>query len=67
MGRPHQPFFCSYRLSLLKPGIEPYCLLASCGEPMRQPAVSGPKGWCELVNAFGWVHWKNVGQLVATN
>jgi hypothetical protein len=67
MGRLHQPFFCSYRLSSLKRRIEPYCLLAGCGKPMQQPAVGSPMGWCELVIAFGQVNWKNVGQLVAAN
>jgi hypothetical protein len=67
MGRLHQSFFCSCRLSSLKRRIEAYCLLAACGKPMQQPAVDGPMGWCELVSAFGQVNWKNVGQLVATN
>jgi hypothetical protein len=25
------------------------------------------RGWCELVNPFGQVNWKNVGQFVGTN
>jgi len=36
-------------------------------ERFEQPLQRRGRGWCEFVNPFGQVNWKNVGQLVGTN
>src|SRR5258707_12076268 len=32
----------------------------------EQPLQPQGRGWCEFVNPFGHVNWKNVGQFVGT-
>jgi len=44
MGRPHQPLFCSYRLSLSKPGIEPYLLTRLLWRADATARCQWPKG-----------------------